>query len=131
MNVRIFRYAIGSMLVGATVSLSAHHTISTFYDPTRRVTLHGVVDTVEWKNPHSFIELGVAGDNGGVAPWIIETQAAYVLRQRHMDLQTAFAPGETVTVSVCIAKDGAPKGWLRTATTSAGITFDLSGAGGC
>jgi Family of unknown function (DUF6152) len=128
---RIRLYAIGSLLVGASVSLSAHHTLSAFYDVTRHVTLHGTVDSVEWKNPHSFIELGVTGDHDGVAPWVIETQAPYVLRQRHVDLQTVFKPGETVTVSVCVAKDGGPKGWLSTATTSEGTTFDLSSAGGC
>jgi hypothetical protein len=116
-------------LVGAAV-LSAHHTISAVYDTTRRSTLHGVVDSVEWKNPHSYIELGVVGANGGVAPWLIETQALYVLRQRHVDLD-AFKPGEMVTVSVCIAKDGGPRGWLRTATTAKGETLDLTGAGGC
>lgn len=122
--------AIAMSLVGST-ALSAHHTISTVYDVAHRITLHGVVDSVEWKNPHSYIELGVAGPNGGVAPWLIETQAPYVLRQRHADLLEALTPGATVTVSVCIAKDGGPRGWLRSATTSAGTTLDVSGAGGC
>lgn len=121
---------IAAVLVGSALTVSAHHTVSTFYDVARRATLHGVVDGVEWKNPHSYIELGVVGATGGVAPWLLETQALYVLRRRHVDM-AAFTPGAMVTVSVCIAKDGAPRGWLRTATTSAGTTLDLSGAGGC
>ena len=123
--------AIGLVLAASTIALSAHHTISAFYDVSRHATLKGIVDSVEWKNPHSFIHLGVASAEGGVAPWDIETQASSVLRQRHVDLQNAIRLGDTVTVTVCVAKDGGPKGWLRQFITSTGTTFDLSGAGGC
>jgi hypothetical protein len=123
--------AIGLVLAGSTMALSAHHTITAFYDVTRHATLKGVVSDLEWKNPHSFIHLDVTGTNGGAVPWDIETQAPYVLRQRHVGLEEAIKPGDTVTVSVCVAKDGASKGWLRDLVTPAGLTIDVSGAGGC
>ena len=120
--------AIASLLAGSTIALSAHHTISAFYDVTQHATVRGVVTNVEWKNPHSFIHLQVNGDNGRVAQWDIETHARFVLRQRNAGLEDAIKPGDTVAVTVCVAKDGASKGWLRELVTQAGMTIELSGA---
>ena len=131
MNSTLRLCAIASLLAGSTIALSAHHTISAFYDVTQHAAVKGVVTNVEWKSPHSFIHLQVNGDNGRAAQWDIETQAPYVLRQRHTRLEDAIKPGDTVTVTVCVAKDGAAKGWLRELVTPGGLTIDLSGAGGC
>jgi len=131
MHVTLRLWAIGSLLAASTIALSAHHTISAYYDVTRQATLKGVVASAEWKNPHSFIHLDVTGTNGGVTRWEIETQAAYVLRQRHTDLQNAITPGDAISVTVCVAKDGTSAGWLRELVTPTGTTIDLSGAGGC
>ena len=131
MHARLRLWAIGLLVAGSTMALSAHHTISAFYDVTRQATLKGVVIAAEWKNPHSFIHLEATGANGGVAPWDIETQAPYVLRQRHAPLEDQIKPGDTISVTVCVAKDGATKGWLRELVTPAGLTIDLSGANGC
>lgn len=131
MHVTLRLWAIGSLLAGSTIVLSAHHTISAYYDVTRQATLKGVVASAEWKNPHSFIRLDVTGTNGGTTQWDVETQATYVLRQRHADLPNVIKPGDTISVTVCLAKDGASAGWLRELVTTAGMTIDLSGAGGC
>jgi hypothetical protein len=130
MYVTLRLWAIGSLLAGSTMALSAHHTISAYYDVTRQATLKGVVASAEWKNPHSFIHLDVTGTNGGVTRWEIETQATYNLRRR-ADLQNAIKPGDTINVTVCLAKDGASAGWLRELVTPTGMAIDLSGAGGC
>ena len=122
------RFIIATLLVAASAALSAHHTISTHYDPARHATLKGVVESIEWKNPHSFISIGVTAANGKADTWQIETQPLFVIRQRNADLLSAIKIGDTVTVAVCVAKDGRPEGWLRDLMTSAGTTFDLSGA---
>jgi hypothetical protein len=122
---------IAAALAGSTIVLSAHHTISAYYDVTRYTMLKGIVADVEWKNPHSFIHLDVTSANGGIARWDVETQAPYVLRRRNAEMIDVLKPGDTITASVCVAKDGAAKGWLRELATQTGKTFDLSGAGGC
>jgi hypothetical protein len=131
MNASLRLCVLGSLLAGSTLALSAHHTISAYYDVTRHATLKGVVSNVEWKNPHSFIHLDVTGANGGVAEWEVETQAPYVLRRRNAEVLDAIKPGDTVTATVCVAKDGASKGWLRELVAPGGMTIDVSGAGGC
>ena len=120
-------------VVVSTIALSAHHTITAYYDPARHETLKGVVEYVEWKQPHSFIHLAVTDSSrpGAVTRWQIETQASGVLRRRNAELLNAIKPDDAITVTVCAAKDGGSTGWLRELTTSAGTTFDLSGAGGC
>jgi hypothetical protein len=137
MHASLRRWAIATVLTvltgltGSTVALSAHHTISAYYDVMRLATIKGIVANAEWKNPHSFIRLQVTDKNGTASEWEIETQAPYVLRQRHASLEDVIKPGDAISVTVCVAKDGTSKGWLRELVTTAGLTIDLSGAGGC
>ncbi len=128
---RIRATLVAVILAGSTWSLAAHHTISTVYDVTQRVTLTGVVTTVDWKLPHSFFTLDVRAANGGVLSWQIETQAPYVLRRRLPNVQDVIKPNDTVTATVCVAKDGENKGWLRDLSKGGELAIDLSGAGGC
>jgi hypothetical protein len=127
----ITRFIVPLFVVVSTIALSAHHTITTYYDPARHTTLKGVVEYIEWKEPHSFIHLAVADSNGAFTRWQIETQASNLLRRRNTELLNSIKADDVITVTVCAAKDGGSTGWLRELTTSAGTTFDLSGAGGC
>ncbi|HUK32329.1 MAG TPA: DUF6152 family protein [Vicinamibacterales bacterium] len=106
---------------------SAHHTISAVYDVSQRTTLNGVITDVEWKQPHVIIHVDVRGANGSVV-WDVETQGAFNLKQRGLSADFV-KPGETVTVTVCVAKDGSHKGWLHEIVSPAGTT--LFSAGGC
>jgi hypothetical protein len=48
----------------------AHHSFAMF-DTTKQVTLKGAVKEFQWTNPHIFLELTVAGENGS-ENWSIE-----------------------------------------------------------
>ena len=120
--------AIVAVIAGSAISLSAHHTISTVYDVTQRIRLRGVVGEIEWKPPHVMIHLDVPTNEGTVVRWDVETQAPYVLR-RYGILEDFAKPGETIGVTVCLAKDGSPKGWISEIVLPAGA-ISLS-AGGC
>src|SRR4051812_43785625 len=128
MTTRIHASAIVAVFAVSAISVSAHHTISTIYDVTQRVTLKGTIAEIEWKQPHVMIHLDVTTNEGPVVRWDVETQAPNVLR-RHGILQGFATPGETVGVTVCLAKDGGAKGWLSAIMLPTGIT-NLS-AGGC
>jgi hypothetical protein len=54
----------------ASGSASAHHSFAMF-DTTKQVTLKGAVKEFQWTNPHIFLELTVAGENGS-ENWSIE-----------------------------------------------------------
>ena len=124
------RFIIPLLLIVPTITVSAHHTISTAYDTTRHATVQGVVEDVEWKLPHSFIHINVMDANGGARTWEVETEAPYVLRRRNASLLDAVKAGDTVSVNLCLSKDGQPRGWLHQLTTSDGMMFEVN-AGGC
>src|ERR1700734_4300397 len=68
-------FAMGLMLAG---SAYAHHSMEGF-DRAKNVTLVGTVKQFKWANPHSWIEMEVPNDKGGVDTWNIEMTAPFVL----------------------------------------------------
>jgi hypothetical protein len=65
-------------LVGAPLA-SAHHSFATEFEPTKPITLEGTVTKVEWRNPHIWVYLDVADENGTVTPWECEGGAPNAL----------------------------------------------------
>src|SRR3954470_1584218 len=49
---------------------SAHHSHGMFYDPCTSITLDGRIETVQWKNPHTLIDLKTADGAVFRAEWI-------------------------------------------------------------
>jgi hypothetical protein len=129
MTVRVIRNALtASLVVGAPIATSAHHTIGAYYDVMQRVSLNGVVQGVEWKQPHVFLHVAVKRSEGVTVEWILETRAPNILNRLGID-QDTVKPGDSVHATVCPAKDGSNKGFLQTIGTPAGET--VVGAGGC
>ena len=58
----------------------AHHGIANF-DHNTDIELVGVVTSVEFINPHSWLYLDVTDANGVVTPWRCEMRGATVLRR--------------------------------------------------
>lgn len=50
----------------------AHHAFSAEFDKDAPVNLAGTVTKVEWINPHAWIHLDVAGDDGETVAWMVE-----------------------------------------------------------
>ena len=100
---------VAAGLMGAA-TVFAHHSFAMF-DTTRRVTLAGTVTAFEWTNPHAYIELDVADENGAVNTvkhvmhWTIELGSPSILMQggwKFKDLKY----GDKVTVVVNPLKNG-------------------------
>ena len=115
-----FRFAIAVVLLAAPVL--AHHTVAYIYDPAQNLTLTGVVNEVDWKQPHVVVRLDVKSADGAVVRWDVEAQAPPGLL-RHGIQQDTFKPGSTISSTVCVARDGSHKGWARNFVI-AGATFD-------
>ena len=60
-----------AVLVSA-VSALAHHSASAAYNTDNKITLHGTITKVEWKNPHVFYYIDVTDPSGMVTNWAIE-----------------------------------------------------------
>ena len=95
-------------LVAVSISLSAHHSPAAF-DRTKTVKLTGTVTAFKWTNPHSWMELDVLNDRGGVDKWGVEmTSPTYLVRAGWKS--TSVKPGDKVTVTVNPVRTGEPVG---------------------
>src|SRR5262245_50483610 len=86
-------------------ALSAHHSITAYYDINRQMTLKGAVGKIEWTNPHAFVHIDVKDDRGAVTSWPIETDSPNVLSRAGWTRDTLHID-DVVTVTGYPAKKG-------------------------
>ena len=102
--------ALTGALVLSALPVLAHHSASMF-EPTKTVTITGVVKQFQYTNPHSWLIVEVMGPKGTVAStWGFEAEGPGTLLRsgiRKSDLE----PGTRVTVTGHPMRDG------RTAAT--------------
>lgn len=110
-------------MIGASVAGSAyaHHSMEGF-DRDKTVTLVGTVKQFKWANPHSWIELEVPNDKGGVETWNIEMTAPFVLIRAGWR-SNSLKPGDKVTVVGHPQKSGEPGALFVSVTTPGGLTL--------
>jgi hypothetical protein len=76
-RIMVQKYLVVSLLLVAAAfsghrDASAHHAFSAEFDANAPVTLRGNVTRVEWINPHAWIHLAVAQEDGSVVEWMVE-----------------------------------------------------------
>lgn len=91
----------------ATVPLWAHHG-ATGFDQTKPVHLIGKVSILQWNNPHVVIHLDVAGVDGKVATWRVNTLPPNVATRNGFS-QSSFPAGTELTVDGYQALDGSTR----------------------
>lgn len=94
--------SIALMLV--TVPVFAHHSLA-MYDMSNPVTVTGVVERLEWSNPHAHLYLNVKDSRGNVEEWIIEIDRPDFLKHNGWT-STTVKPGDTITCTGGQAKSG-------------------------
>jgi hypothetical protein len=93
-----------SLLLAVLPSL-AHHSFAAEYDGTKPATIKGTVTQVEWINPHSWVHVDVADENGKVTSWSCETAPPNALYRQGWR-RDSLKPGDMVVVDGFLAKDG-------------------------
>jgi hypothetical protein len=103
------RAKIVLLLAGASVLAAipvfAHHSFAAEYDAAKPVTLKGTVTKVEWMNPHAHLYIDVKGDSGKLTNWEFELGSPNGLMRAGWT-RNSLKPGDEVTVSGSLAKDG-------------------------
>ncbi len=102
-----------SLLIAGVATLSAHHTATTIYDPSKLVTVQGVVAELDWKQPHVIIHLDVKAEDGSLVRWDVEAQNPSAVR-RHGLQQDDIRPGTAIGSTGCLARDGSRKIYAQT-----------------
>ena len=95
--------AVLLLLVAAPVL--AHHSFAVFFDPDRNVSVTGVVQEFQFRNPHGLIRITVKKADGGEETWKGETNSPSILERRGWS-SGVLKVGETITMDGWPARDG-------------------------
>ena len=92
-------------LLLAPSPVTAHHAFAAEFDIQRPVKLRGIVTSMDWINPHSWIHLDVKGPDGKTVSWMVEGGSPNALLRLGFN-KSALPPGSEVVVEGFQAKDG-------------------------
>lgn len=95
--------SLAAAIVAGTASAAAHHSISSVYDGSRRVTIEGTVTEFQLINPHPFLFIDVVDVKGQVQQWRLEMDNRFELVAIGVTAST-FKPGDKVVVSGSVAR---------------------------
>src|SRR5262245_7667228 len=89
------------LTIALSGSLQAHHSIPTFWDEQKSITVEGVVKLVKIVNPHSEIVITVTKKDGQTEDWIgVSGIASQMIK--------AGWTNETLKVGTAVKVEGAP-----------------------
>src|SRR4030095_1386767 len=96
---------LGSFLVGAAASLSAHHAFAAEFDANKPVKFEGTVTSMQWSNPHVCLHMDVKMPDGTVERWSFEAGTPNVLFRRGFT-KNSLLTGTRIVIDGYRAKDG-------------------------
>ena len=129
MNKRIVGYvALFGMLIAASGSLQAHHSLAGVYDMKKETNVEGTVASIKFSNPHGSLTLTVKNPDGTSTDWVMTLGSATALAQRGIGRTgpNALHPGDNIKVMFLPAKDGSPLGFLKTVTMPDGRVVQIA-----
>ena len=109
----------GFALLGATLPVRAHHSFAAEYTVTKPVTLTGGVMKIEWTNPHAHLYLEVRDRDGKVANWEFELSSPSAMMRQGWT-RNALKPGDSITVTGYVAREGGHRATASSVTMSGG-----------
>jgi hypothetical protein len=119
--------ALGAFALGCG-SASAHHSVAGQFDAEKRTTITGVINKVDWINPHVYIHMDVVDEKGVVTTWRLESLPTAMLRKAGLTSEMLKGGGQKVTAAVIMARNGtANLGWLLNLTYEDGHEYVLAG----
>ena len=129
-RIRLTKTSSIALLLAVSVPFVSHHSLA-FYDQTNLITITGVVEKLEWINPHAGITLRVTNSDGKSFSQQVQIAAPAALMRKGLE-RAMLQIGNTVTVETWLPKDPgvstAPNG--RNLILADGRRFDVGDAFG-
>jgi hypothetical protein len=97
---------LAALLLGLPATPAHAHHSGAIFDMAHPITISGSVTKVEWMNPHAYLYLNVADEQGHVHEWAIETNSPNFLKHNGWT-STTVSPGDRITVTGAPARTGA------------------------
>jgi hypothetical protein len=108
--------------------LDAHHSVAGQFDVQKRTEITGVINKVDWINPHVYVYVDVADGKGAVTTWQLESLPTAMLRKAGLTSEMLKGGGQKVTVAALMARNGTPNlGWLLNLKYEDGHEYTLAG----
>jgi hypothetical protein len=103
----VARICLGiSAFVCVALPTSAHHS-GAMFEPTKTITVKGVVKVFEYTNPHSWLWVTVTNEDETTTDWGFEAEGPSTLFRAGIK-KSDLTPGEKVTVTGRPLQDGRP-----------------------
>ncbi len=116
MSIANFRVFAAAAVLAWTLPTWGHHSHGN-YETDHYIEMQGTVREIHWINPHTWIYMEVANEDGSSTIWTLEGGSINALMRRGWT-EDSFAVGDTIDVRCHPLRGGAPSclfGFLRTA----------------
>ncbi|HTY93899.1 MAG TPA: DUF6152 family protein [Steroidobacteraceae bacterium] len=124
---RAAKLAVAGLLLAAA-GAQAHHSFAMF-DHDHQIKISGTVTHFQWTNPHVYIDLDVAGDNGEFKHYTIECANPGILDRIGWKFNM-IKQGDKITTIIAPLRTGEPGGLLKQVTLADGRKFLNGGPAG-
>lgn len=116
------------VLSSAAGAAAAHHSFAG-YEPERQVAFTGTVTHFQWTNPHVYIEMEAAAENGEVRHWLIECANPGILNRVGWQWNM-IREGDEISVIVAPLRNGDPGALLKGVKLADGTVHGNGGPAG-
>jgi uncharacterized protein DUF6152 len=124
---RVAQLALAALLL-AGASAQAHHSFAMF-DHDHQIKITGTVTHFQWTNPHVYIDMDVANDQGQFKHYTIECANPGILDRIGWKFNM-IKEGDKITTIIAPLRTGEPGGLLKQVTLADGRKFLNGGPAG-
>jgi hypothetical protein len=121
MNRQTRDWILAAALAITSLAAWAHHSPAQ-WDLTRRISIEGTLEEVEFRNPHGHLTVRVKPAKGPAVVWDIETSAVNLLMRRGWKPRSA-QPGMQVKITGHPQKSLAAHLYMREITLPGGVFY--------
>jgi DNA/RNA endonuclease YhcR with UshA esterase domain len=94
------------------VQSQAHHAVAGVYDLNKEIVLEGLLQKLNYRNPHGNLILEVKNEDGTMTEWTLTTPSTQMLIRAGVNRDT-IKPGEFLKITALPARNGNPSGFIR------------------